>query len=109
MDSAGTGPEFCSRCGQALQLLEAFGRARPTCENCGFVHFDDPKVATGIVVASDDKILLALRNHEPALGRWSFPGGFVDRGEKVEDAARREVEEETGLIVEIDESPGRVL
>ena len=42
------------------------------------------------------------RNHEPMYGRWSFPSGYVDRGEAVEDAARREVLEETAVEVAID-------
>jgi 8-oxo-dGTP diphosphatase len=97
---------FCPRCGTGLEMAQSFGKTRPVCPECGYVHFDDPKVATGIVVARDDAILLALRNHEPAAGRWSFPSGYVDREEKVEDAAVREAREETGLLVEIDDLLG---
>lgn len=93
---------FCSECGTRLEPRTAFGRVRSVCPNCGHVHFDDPKVAVGVVVDLDGAIVLGRRNHEPQLGRWSFPSGFVDAGEVLEEAAVREVEEETGLRVRID-------
>jgi len=85
-----------------MEEREAFGRLRPVCPNCGKVHFEDPKVAVGVVVDLDGKIVLGRRNHEPMLGRWSFPSGFVDAGEELEAAAVREVEEETGIRARID-------
>ncbi|HEY7268275.1 MAG TPA: NUDIX domain-containing protein [Dehalococcoidia bacterium] len=96
---------FCGECGTALEQRPAFGKPRPVCPNCGRVYFDDPKVAVGVVVDLDGGIVLCRRNHEPQLGRWSYPSGFVDAGEVVEAAAAREVLEETGLKVEV----GRLL
>lgn len=89
---------YCQRCGgeTAEQIVE--GRSRPVCGQCGFVVYLDPKLAVAVVIERDGAILLGKRGpntREP--GRWSFPAGFVDRGEAVEDAAIREVEEETGL------------
>lgn len=60
----------------------------------------DPKLAVAAVIADGDRVLLGKRGEgtrEP--GRWSFPAGFVERGERVEDAARREIREETGVNV----------
>src|SRR5687767_11690657 len=93
---------FCPDCGSRLAEKMAFGRLRGVCSGCGRVHFDDPKVAVGVVVDLDGRIVLGRRGHEPNMGRWSFPSGYVDAGEKVEDAAVREVEEETGIKVRID-------
>jgi 8-oxo-dGTP diphosphatase len=92
----------CRECGHALEQRPAFGKTRGVCPSCGYTHFEDPKVAVGVVVEKDGGILLGLRNHEPKLGCWSFPSGFVDAGEVPEDAARREVEEETGVQVQLD-------
>jgi ADP-ribose pyrophosphatase YjhB (NUDIX family) len=92
---------FCVECGARLEEREAFGRPRPVCPACGHTHFDDPKVGVGVVASRDGRILLTRRNHEPKLGEWSFPAGFVDAGENVVEAAAREAMEETGIRVEV--------
>jgi 8-oxo-dGTP pyrophosphatase MutT (NUDIX family) len=93
---------YCERCGHQLEERQAFGKPRGVCPNCGFVRFEDPKVAVGVVVELDGGIVLGRRAHEPKLGRWSFPSGYVDIGEVPAEAAAREVMEETGLAVRID-------
>lgn len=92
---------FCVECGARLEEREAFGRTRPVCPNCGHVHFDDPKVGVGVVAERNGGILLTRRNHEPKLGQWSFPAGFMDAGENVREAAAREALEETGIQVAV--------
>ena len=64
-----------------------------------------PIVAVGVVVKRGLEVLLVQRLTEPSRGRWSLPGGVVELGETVREAARREVQEECGLQVE----PGEVL
>ena len=92
-------PRHCPRCGAAFEG----GAASPRrCAACGETTYLDPKVATGVVVEHGDGILLVRRNHEPMMGRWAFPSGYVDAGEVVEEAAVREVREETGVEVALD-------
>jgi len=62
---------------------------------------DRPWVGVGGIVFQSDKVLLVKRGKEPGLGKWSIPGGAVDVGESVKTALQREIEEETGLLVEV--------
>jgi molybdenum cofactor cytidylyltransferase len=98
------GNRFCTRCATPLQILPVAydgNREHPVCPACGWVVWNDPKVAVLTVIPWEGGILLGLRRENPGSGRWSFPSGFVDRGEVVEAAAVREVLEETGLNVDI--------
>lgn len=92
---------YCLHCGSRLEA-ERGPAGQPGCPACGFVRYTDPKLAAGVVVEHEGGILLVRRNHEPMLGRWSFPSGYVDAGEVVEEAAAREVWEETGVTVRVD-------
>jgi ADP-ribose pyrophosphatase YjhB (NUDIX family) len=68
------------------------------CAACGFAYYFNPAVsAAGILVGDDGRALFIRRGHEPALGKLAFVGGFVDAGERPEDALRREVREEVGV------------
>lgn len=90
----------CQSCGAPTAEREVDGRPRPVCVACGAVTFLDPKLAAAVVVARDGCVLLGRRGPGArAAGRWSFPAGFVERGEPVEAAAVREAREETGLSI----------
>ena len=61
----------------------------------------NPALAVDAVIVKNEKILLIKRKREPHRGRYALPGGFVEYGETIEAALRREVLEETGLVVKI--------
>jgi mutator protein MutT len=90
---------YCPLCAAGLEHQEIDGRPRPTCPACGFIHFQDPKVAVVALIPRQNDILLIRRRFGHARGRWALPGGFLDPGEMPEDALRREVREEVGLTV----------
>jgi ADP-ribose pyrophosphatase YjhB (NUDIX family) len=96
---------FCPRCGHALELrlLKAGEPERLVCGGCGFVFYIDPKIAVGTIIRADSgRIVLVRRAIDPGYGKWVFPGGYVDRGEPLTDAAVREAREECGLEVRLD-------
>ncbi len=93
---------YCQQCGNETAMKPVEGTIRPVCIVCGTVTYLDPKLAVAVVIERDGKLLFGKRGastREP--GKWSFPAGFVERGEQVEEAARREAKEEIGLDVEI--------
>ena len=69
------------------------------CVECDRIIYSDPKVAVAAIIPMDGGIVLLKRAIEPQIGKWSFPSGYVDRGEKLERALEREVLEESGLVV----------
>ena len=93
--------KYCPSCATALSTKEVFGQERPVCPKCGRIIYYDPKVAVVCVVPRHGKVLMILRATDQGYGLWGLPGGYVDRGEIVEQAAAREVWEETGLKVEL--------
>ena len=94
--------KHCPACAASLNPKEVAGKQRPVCTKCGHVVYYDPKVAATCIVQREGKVLMIRRAVQPGIGLWSIPGGYVDRGEVVEEAAAREVLEETGLAVEVE-------
>lgn len=94
---------FCPCCGGTLErrLLKTTEPKRLVCRECSFIFYLDPKVVAGTIFTIDGGVVLLRRGVEPALGKWVFPGGYVDRGESVRDAAVRETKEESHLEVKL--------
>lgn len=92
---------YCPKCGGSLEErhVKQTDPSRLVCASCGNVFYLDPKIASCAIAILGGGIVLLRRAIEPQKGKWVFPGGFVDRGEAVHDAAVREVWEEVGLRV----------
>ncbi len=84
------------------RVPEGEDRERLTCADCGFVAYENPKVVTGSVVVHDGRILLCRRAIEPRRGFWTIPAGYMELGETVEEAARREAREEACADIAIE-------
>lgn len=98
------GIRFCPLCGASLArtAVPPENKLEMVCTACEFVYYLDQKVVAGTIPRDGDRILLTRRAINPSIGKWTFPGGFVEWGEAVEAAAVRETLEETGLHVALD-------
>jgi 8-oxo-dGTP diphosphatase len=67
---------------------------------------DVPRIGSAVVVRDGDRVLLARRASPPNLGKWVFPGGKIEPFESIREAARRELREETGLRIEVENQIG---
>ena len=90
---------FCPKCATGLEPRDEHGTMRPTCPNCGWIHYRNPVPAAGVILVEDGRVLMTLRRWEPRAGTWCLPAGFMESGETPEQTAVRETEEETGLVV----------
>jgi ADP-ribose pyrophosphatase YjhB (NUDIX family) len=95
--------KFCSSCGTQVARKTPDGdtRERWVCDDCGIVHYQNPKIVVGCVPERDGKILLCKRAIEPRRGFWTAPAGFMELGESIADGAARETLEEACAKVKI--------
>ena len=94
---------LCPLCGAPLaaEPVPPDQREQKVCSRCRFVFYLNPKVVAATIPEQAGATLLTRRSISPGRGLWTFPGGFVDFGETVTDAAMRETFEETGLQVDL--------
>lgn len=97
--------KFCAQCGSSVRLRTPAGDSLPrfVCENCGTIHYENPKLVIGAIPEWEDKILLCRRAIEPRQGCWTLPAGFMEKEETTAQAALRETLEEACARVEIGE------
>lgn len=97
-------PRFCPQCGSADLAQHIPGgdtHARLICGSCQYIHYVNPKIIAGCIIEQEGKYLLCQRAIPPRPGTWTLPAGFMESGETTEQAALREVWEETGVRAEI--------
>ena len=92
---------FCPKCGDNLsrRRLESEDRDRLVCNTCRFILYENPKVVAGVLPIKSGSVVLLRRGIQPRIGTWTFPSGFMELNESIEDAAVRETKEETNLEV----------
>ena len=91
-----------TRKGPSVRLIpEGDNRPRLVCTDCGFIHYENPKIVVGSVCVWNGRILLCRRAIEPRRGYWTLPAGFLELGETTTAGAMREAEEEACASIEI--------
>jgi ADP-ribose pyrophosphatase YjhB (NUDIX family) len=95
---------FCPTCGGRItrQWVVADARERAVCMSCHEVHYENPRILVTAMITWRQRLLLCRRAHAPSCGLWCAPGGFMEKEETLEQAAARELEEETGVRVAAD-------
>jgi len=97
--------KFCANCGAAVVQRVPPGDTLPrwVCDNCGEIHYQNPKLVVGTIPEHEGRLLLCRRAIEPRYGYWTLPAGFMENDETASQAALRETLEEAGASVELGE------
>jgi ADP-ribose pyrophosphatase YjhB (NUDIX family) len=82
-----------------MRIPDGDNRLRQVCGDCGFIHYENPRIIVGTLSTFGDKILLCRRAIEPRAGYWTLPAGFLEMGESTRAGAERETLEEAGVRV----------
>ena len=94
---------YCSQCGASVSLRTPPGDSLPRhmCDQCGTIHYQNPRMVVGCIPEWEDKILLCRRAIEPRHGLWTLPAGFMENGETTAEAAARETLEEANARIAV--------
>lgn len=95
--------KFCSQCAHPLvqRIPPEDNRLRDVCDNCGAIHYQNPRNVVGVLPIWQDKVLLCRRAIEPRYDTWTLPAGFMELGETTTQGAMRETQEEAGAQIEL--------
>jgi len=93
--------KFCSNCAAPLARRVPPGDSLPryVCDQCGEIHYQNPKLVVGALAEWEGRVLLCRRAIEPRYGYWTLPAGFMENDETAGDAALRETLEEAGARI----------
>ncbi len=94
---------FCALCGAELapRPSRSGGPLRLGCPACHTTHYETPYIVAATLPVIGERVILMRRATDPGRGLWSYPGGYLENGETLEEAALRETLEEIGLEVKI--------
>lgn len=96
-------PSFCIKCGNVHKISKI--ETEKICSKCGHIMYFNPNPVAVVIVPvkyrKEYGVLLIKRAIEPQIGGWAFPGGYINRGESIEEGAIREVKEETNLDIKV--------
>ena len=97
--------KFCANCGSKVVQRVPPGDSLPrwVCDECGEIHYQNPKMVVGTIPEHEGRILLCRRAIEPRYGYWTLPAGFMENDETTAQAAARETQEEAGANIEMGE------
>ncbi len=100
--------KYCAQCGGGILYGPVDGetRERHACSTCQVIFYQNPKIVVATLPSHEGGLVLIRRGIEPGYGLWGYPGGFMELGETVEEAAIRETLEETGYEIELGHSVG---
>lgn len=89
---------YCPSCGQK-DSVHAENATKSVCSSCGATFWNNPKATVAVIFIKDGQALFSRRGIEPNMGKYDFPGGFLEYGEDPYMAAVREIKEETSVDV----------
>jgi ADP-ribose pyrophosphatase YjhB (NUDIX family) len=88
---------YCPYCGDGITIQPEGDIPRPYCRQCKIYFYENPLPVVSCIHCIDKSILLVKRGNKPYRGSWCLPTGFAETGESIEEAALRELEEESGI------------
>ncbi|MDI9347151.1 MAG: NUDIX hydrolase [Methylacidiphilales bacterium] len=95
--------KYCSSCGSDAMVFEIPAhdtKERYICKKCNTIYYTNPKIVVGCIIQCHEQILLCERNIEPRKGFLTYPAGFMENYETLQEACIRETREEAGVNIQ---------